>query len=102
MSKMFKDLMGMRDAIEDEATAIVRSAFLREDDDETTYCAVDTLGIEADFEDSWVAKVRCFVNGRKVYVGRIFIPTMVPSARMLGVYLAAYVIGLDDANSELA
>lgn len=99
---MFKDLMGMRDAIEDEATAIVKSVFLREGDDETTYCAVDTLGIEADFENSWVADVRCFVNGRKVYVGKVFVPTMAPSARMLGVYLAAYVIGLDDAHEELA
>lgn len=102
MAKMFNDLMNMRDAIEDEATNIVKSVFLRPEDDETTYCAVDTLGIEADFSDSWVADVRCFVHGRKLYVGKIYMPTIVPSARMLGVYLAAYVIGIDDTNGEVS
>lgn len=97
MAKTFNDLMSMRDVIEDEATNIVKNVFLRPEDEETTYCAVDKLGIEADFEDSWVAEVRCFVNGRKLYVGTLYLPT---SARMLGVYLAAYVIGLDDAYGE--
>lgn len=102
MAKMFKDLAGMREAIEDEATAIVKNVYCRADDDESTYCAVDTLGVEAYFEDSWVAEVRCFVGGKKIYVGKVFMPIMVSSARMLGVYLAAYVVGLDDAYSELA
>lgn len=102
MDKIFKDLVFMKEAIEDEATHIIKNVYMQDEDDENTYCTINKFIIDADASDVWAIEVTCFVGDRRVYTGTVYVPTIVPSARMIGTYLAAYIIGVDDTNNDLA
>lgn len=95
----FMSLRELRDKIEDIATQLLRNDYANAEDDETIYCAIDKIGVIADFEDNWEFDVRCFVRERRVYADTIYVPAVLGTPELLACYIVAYILGYDDRDS---
>lgn len=98
-SNCFMSLRELRDRVEDIATQILRSDYADAEDDEEIYCAIDRMGVVADFEDNWEVEVRCFVRGRRVYTDTIYVPAIMDTPKLMACYIVAYILGYDDREA---